>query len=287
MKPMLAASTDGSGLRYPVMVSPKLDGIRAMIVDGVVMSRKMIPIPNECVQELFGNPMLNGLDGELIVGKPTGKGVFNRTTRGVMTTTGRPDVTFYVFDDFTTPFLRFEMRLRSAQHRIKGHSACRRVVHNTVTSHDALAAREEQFLEAGYEGLMVRDPLAPYKQGRSTLKQGWLLKLKRFVDDEYEVVGYEERMHNSNEATTDGVGQRKRSTHKAGMIGRGDLGALVLRLNDRGDTFSCGTGFTDTDRKVMWATRHELIGKMAKVKHFEIGMLNKPRFPVFIGFRKD
>ena len=71
MKPMLAAKTDGKGLSYPLLASPKLDEVRALIINGVVMSRSFKPIPNAHVQELFGRPEYNGLDGELIVGSPT------------------------------------------------------------------------------------------------------------------------------------------------------------------------------------------------------------------------
>ena len=43
-------------------------------------------------------------------------------------------------------------------------------------------------------------PNAPYKQGRSTVREGYLLKVKTFLDDEATVVRFEERMHNGNEA---------------------------------------------------------------------------------------
>ena len=89
---MLAAKTDGKGLSYPLLASPKLDGVRALIINGIVMSRSFKPIPNAHVQELFGRPEYNGLDGELIVGAPTDKDVYRNTTSGVMSQAGEPDV---------------------------------------------------------------------------------------------------------------------------------------------------------------------------------------------------
>jgi DNA ligase-1 len=115
------------------------------------------------------------------------------------------------------------------------------------------------------------------------LKEGTLLKLKRFVDSEYEIVGFEERMHNGNEATKDELGNTKRSSHQENKVGRGDLGALVLRC-DAG-TFNCGTGFTDAMRAEIWANRDGYLGKLAKVKSFLIGVKTLPRFPTFLGFR--
>jgi DNA ligase-1 len=143
---------------------------------------------------------------------------------------------------------------------------------------------EEKYLNEGYEGLMVRSPNGYYKEGRSTLRDGILGKLKRFSDSEYKVVGYEERMHNGNEAKTNALGQTERSTHKENLVGRGDLGALVLELAP-GQTFNCGTGFTDEDRAEIWSNRDKYLGQMVKVKSFLIGVKDAPRFPVFLGWR--
>jgi DNA ligase-1 len=122
-----------------------------------------------------------------------------------------------------------------------------------------------------------------YKYGRATMKEGILWKLKRFADHEYEVIGFEERMHNGNVATTNELGYTERSSHQAGMVPMGTLGALVLK-HSAGD-FRCGTGFTDEQRAQIWASRESLMGRMAKIKHFEIGVKDLPRFPVFLDFR--
>ena len=54
-KPMLSASVeDVKTLRLPLLGSPKLDGIRAMVRDGVLVSRNMKPIPNVWTQRLLG-----------------------------------------------------------------------------------------------------------------------------------------------------------------------------------------------------------------------------------------
>jgi DNA ligase-1 len=160
------------------------------------------------------------------------------------------------------------------------------VVHEQVEINnlEELTTYEELYLDRGYEGVILRDPNAPYKNGRSTVNEGYLLKMKRFVDAEFEVIGYEERMHNGNEATTNELGRTKRSSHKAGKVGLGDLGALVLRGD--GFTFSVGTGFDDVTRKHLWEIRDvDLVGRLAKIKYFPIGMKEAPRHPVFLGWR--
>lgn len=62
-KPMLAAKTPGPDYRfkYPVLVSPKLDGVRAIVKDGVLLSRSLKRIPNLHCQKLFARPEFEGL----------------------------------------------------------------------------------------------------------------------------------------------------------------------------------------------------------------------------------
>lgn len=76
-KPMLGKDADFNKLRFPLLASPKLDGVRAIIINGVVMSRSLKPIPNKHIQTLFAD--CEYLDGELIVGDPTSKTVYKDT----------------------------------------------------------------------------------------------------------------------------------------------------------------------------------------------------------------
>lgn len=284
MKPMLAAATDGLNLAYPLMLSPKLDGVRCLIVDGVAMSRSLKPIPNQRIQRLFGHQALNGLDGELIVGNPSGEGVYQRTVSGVMGRSGSPDVKLMVFDDFLWP-ASFTERLDRAQQRIGRVETCEAVTHHVVDHEDDLLAHEQRYLMLGYEGVMIRSLAGPYKHGRSTLKEGWLLKLKRFADAEAEILGCQELMHNANAATTNELGHQERSSKKAGLVGMNTLGALQVRDVKTGVAFDLGTGFTAEVRKNLWLLRKTLPGKLVKYKYQPVGVKDKPRFPVFLGFR--
>lgn len=63
-RPMLSATvTEVAALRFPLLASHKLDGIRALVLGGVVVSRNLKPIPNRHVQALFGRREYEGLDG--------------------------------------------------------------------------------------------------------------------------------------------------------------------------------------------------------------------------------
>lgn len=290
-KPMLAgkAPEDLSTLRYPVLVSPKLDGIRCIIRDGVAVSRTLKPIPNLFVQEeLRGLP--HGLDGELMLADP--KATFNEIQSAIMSRDGEPNFVFWVFDWSQTDPVEFRIRLRDVQGRV-AHPRIATVSHNLVGELNTLMHFEAAYVEQGYEGAMIRDPEGPYKYGRSTTKEGYRLKLKRFEDAEAVVIGAVERMHNENDLEQDNLGHAKRSHAKAGMVPAGDLGALIVRT-PAGVEFEIGSGFTALQRVELWH-RHTyaglgsggLIGDQVTYKFQPHGVKDKPRCPVFKGFRSD
>ena len=290
LRPMLACATpkDLSQIKFPCYASLKLDGIRALICNGKVVSRTLKPIRNAHVQSILNNQNLNGLDGELIVGDPTSKSCFRDTSSGVMSEDGKPDVAYYVFDHWYLPG-QFSSRLKQAQALIETHASRDHVFlhpHVLVQSLEQLLEMEEDALALGYEGLITRSPYAEYKYGRSTLKEQGSLKVKRTLDAEAIIVGYQELLHNGNEATTDNLGLTERSSHKENKVGLNMLGAFVCQnLPDQNVEFSIGTGFTAAERQQYWDVKDQLIGKLVKYKYFPVGVKDKPRHPVFLGFR--
>lgn len=291
VRPMLAAPTKDDDLKkvtFPKLISAKVDGVRALCRrnpqtgEPEIVSRKLLLIPNKHVQYLFAREEFIGLDGELCVGPLTAKNLYTATASGVMSEEGEPDVTWQVFDiwDFDAPYA---FRAWEAKQRCRDRVYW--LPHSKVGSYEEMMEMEETFILHGFEGAMIRCPKAPYKQGRSTVKQQWLLKIKRFADGEAEVLGYAEQMRNDNEATTDETGYTKRSTHQAGKVAAGILGALRVRDVVTGIEFDVGTGFTHEQRRNLWEGRAYLVGKLIKYKHFPIGVKDKPRFPTFVGFR--
>ncbi len=291
-KPMLSATVDDvTKLRFPLLASHKLDGVRAIVRNGVLVSRNLKPIPNHHVQQLFGRSELEGLDGELIMGDPADPAAFRLTSSAVMSHEGEPAVAFYVFDlVIPDPDLTFSARLVILQAKLK--QLKRRDVklldQATVHGQDELDAFETLSLDRGYEGVMLRSKDGLYKHGRSTFKEHGLMKLKRFEDAEAKVLGFDEQLHNANEATTNALGAKERSSKKAGMVGKNTLGALrVVGLNGpyKGVEFNIGSGFDAATRDAIWAQRERWTGKVVKYKYFPIGSKDAPRFPVFLGER--
>lgn len=289
-KPMLASPADAKLLRFPLMASPKLDGIRCSIVNDVPLSRKLKPIPNRHIGRVLGaTQLLEGFDGELIVGAPTDKDVYRNTSSGVMSHDGEPEFTFWVFDIHDRPAAYFDRLdyLRDAVHRIdpvdRLSAHVKILEQQLIRGHDELAEYEERQVVAGYEGIILRDMAAHYKFGRSTVKEGYLLKLKRFEDSEAIVLDVVEEMHNGNAAEKDNLGRTKRSSAKAGKTGKGTMGTLVVRDLKTEVEFEIGTGFTAADRLAMW--QQPPINRLVKYKFFPVGVKDKPRHPVFLGFR--
>lgn len=294
-KPMLADSVELDKLKYPLLASFKYDGIRATMQNGILMSRSLKPIPNKFVQQKFKD-LPEGIDGELIAGDPNTHNVMQATSSAVM---GRSNddsnsVTFFIFDwyDPTMPFIE---RLHKAVALMQNYRGIGwYVVPQTKIHNEAeLLDFEQQALNLGYEGVMVRSIDGLYKQGRATVKQGYLLKLKRFIDAEAEIIDCYEAMENTNEAKTNALGRTERSTAKAGMVGKGTLGGFnVIGVNGEwnGVEFGTGSGLNEIDgdplnRHDLWKKRKNLPGKIIKYKYFPVGTKDAPRLPILLGFR--
>ena len=122
-----------------------------------------------------------------------------------------------------------------------------------------------QAVAGGYEGIMIKDPEAPYECKRSV---SWL-KLKPFIEVSLAVVAVEE-----------GTGKNV-----------GKLGALVCEGEDDGKRIrvNVGSGFTDSDRDSFWSSRDSLSGNIVEVRADAVTQNQDGtyslRFPRFKGFR--
>ena len=286
IRPLLSCEVPLDKVNFPIYISTKFDGIRALVIDGVVYSRSLKPIRNKHVQKLFGKPEYNGFDGELIVGDIYAKDVFQKTTSGVMSEDGTPDVTFHVFDLWSMPTFDYEYRQRELQEILLNNEEYEGVVYTTI--HKCQTVEDLEFFlnhekNVGGEGLIGRSTSGVYKYGRSTPKEQLSIKFKFFEQDEFEVVGFNERMHNTNEQKRDELGYAERSSARDGLVPTNTLGSLVLKYNDT--TFSCGTGFDDKLRKEIWDNKELYLGKLASIRYMSVGSKDLPRIPSFIGFR--
>lgn len=283
-RPMLAGTIKKiEDIKFPVLVSPKLDGFRCLKIDGKAVSRSFKPIANTYVREYIEQHFPDGIDGELMLRDKNA--TFNEISSAFRKVEGEPDFLFYVFDFITN--LSFQSRQDIVENITREHLKLVMVPHELVATYTYLLEKETDYLNCGYEGLMVRSVDGPYKQGRSTLKEGYLLKLKRFIDSEAEVIGFEEQMHNDNPKEQNELGLTSRATKKEYMKPAGILGKFLVRDLKTGVEFKIGTGdgLTQKLRKEIWTDQDKYVGSLVKYKYQDVGVKNKPRFPVWLGFR--
>ena len=290
MNPMLLCrdKPDTSALQYPVYAFPKLDGIRCLIVDGVPKTRTMKEVPNRYIREALSKPEYEGFDGELIVGDACSKSVYRDTNSVVMSHDKTDYFYYFVFDkwDDNGNFLSRYNRLVHRDHELPENIIILSGVH--CRNEEELLNYEQTCLSNGYEGVVIRNMFAKYKQGRTTMAENNTYKLKRFVDSEAEVVGMIEEMENTNEKVTNEVGQSQRSSAASGLRGKGRMGALIVRDLETNVVFQIGSGFTEEERRWFWNESGErLVGVplIIKYKSFMIGVKDKPRHPIYLGLR--
>lgn len=287
-KPMLAPSEvleDFDSIKYPVLASPKLDGIRCLIIGGKAMSRTFTAIPNRHIQsKLQGLP--NGLDGELMV-----TGAFSDVQSAIMSEDGTPDFKYYVFDYVSSSLTRpYDERMTELT-SLALPDFCIKVLPHLIENAETMRHYFTECLRLGTEGAMVRTLKGPYKCGRCTFNQGWLLKVKEFKDSEARVIGFEEQLSNNNVATKDVQGKTKRSSHKANMVPAGTLGKfLVEEIGDtpwKGKRFAIGTGvgLDQALRQKIWDNQADYLGKIVTYKYQPHGTKDLPRLPIWKGFR--
>jgi DNA ligase 1 len=290
-RPLLAvALEDIDNIKYPQYCTPKYDGIRCLIINGQAVSRNFKPQPNVYIRTYLSDVLPTGLDGELVL---KGNKSFNDVQSKVMSFDGEPEFEYHIFDyvkdDLNKPYLD---RMEDLKDWYKYFSndpfykdKFKLILPKKINNKDELLAYETKCLEDGFEGIMLRKPDGKYKCGRSTNKEGILLKLKRFIDSEAKITGFLERFHNENEQESDEFGLSKRSSCKANLSLAGTLGKVVVVDLKTNIEVKVGTGFNDELRQEIWDNQDKYLGQVIKYKYQEVGVKEKPRFPVFLGFR--
>lgn len=305
LRPMLAAKFDEAKVAKHLVqdgylcVQPKIDGMRVLLDAGVPRSRSWKEWTNRAIRAwaadmgAFGH----GWDGEMIPGLKNDPNIFRDAMSLMRAEDGGTEFTYYLFDNYLRPNWNFMSRRQELLDKVTdatafGEGYVVKLVHcptEQVTTMEELYAKEAEYLEAGWEGLIIRRWVSGYKYNRATATDGWLTKMKRFEDAEAEIIGVEPRYHNANEATTSALGYTARSAHKGNLIAEECLGAFNVQLVSNPEVkFNIGVlkGVTLGEKEKMWAKRDQLIGRIITFKHQGYGGgYDAPRTPVFHGFR--
>lgn len=306
MKPSLAEDAILDKVKFPAICQPKLDGVRAMNLKGTLTGRSLDPFEGYGITEYFSQPEFIGLDGEMILGPdPSGDRLCSLTTgamgrfKGV---TEMADLHWWVFDLVTeaTVGLPYKDRCMLLREKVKGlnHSRIHLMPSCRVPNADELDQVIADHSNAGYEGTIIRNPEALYKEGRATKKNQELWRVKPWGDFEILVTGLTEGQKNENEAKTNTLGRTERSSAKAGMAPNGEVGSIQgtlvkdLVVNGGAKTIPAGTLITAGSGKLtqaeaahLWQYPDEIVGHYVKVKTMTYGIKDLPRFPTFESLR--
>ena len=279
---------DYSLIPFPVYASPKEDGFRAMVQGGVLVSRNGLPIRNKELQARYGRAAYEGLDGELTAGPPNGAEVFNRTSKIVTKATADAmDVRFNVIDYMASKnAVQFSLEqrisvLKANYSKYEGDPTIQVIPQTLIKTITQLKAYEQRTLKQGYEGVMLRRadqgvyPQKPGKENRSTLREFYLVRMKRFENADAVIVSVRPLEHNMNTGRTDAG---KRSSKKAGMVvDATKVGSATLRDCKTGKTFDTNIGAERLRTWAGWKDEKKWKGVKVRYRYQLCGTIDKPR----------
>lgn len=309
MRPMLAEDFEESKLHFPLGAQAKIDGVRGLNMLGKLTGRSLKTHKNKYTTSFYSRSCLIGLDGELAAEYECHPDLCRITSSALSTIEGTPYTLWWLFDyvTFETKKLSYEERYNALVEKVRGLYH----IDNEVWQHlrvipmqichnlEELLAFENKCLEMGFEGVCIRRLDGKHKEGRSTVREGGLLRIKRFIESEALVLSIEEGEENCNDAQVNELGKQFRSSHKSNMMPNGQLGSMTCQVlkdvfdpvtkvkvlsKDQIITVSPGNIPHDM-RKLYWEHPELIVHHVVKFKFFPKGIKDKPRFPTAITIR--
>ena len=277
IKPMLAHKYNPDKFQYPGYIQPKLDGVRCIFTKDGAFSRTGKQFMNVSHLEYDLHPIFARypdlmLDGELYNHdlKDDFEKIISLVRKTKPTDEHRGEaadlVQYHIYDLyndsnkgmwFSTYTKRLNM-IKSIESSLSFKQSKSLYVIDTDAVVDEDTAREfhRDYLAKGYEGSILRDPAAHYKNTRSY----GLMKFKDFDDAEATIIGYE-------------MGQGKRY---------GTLGKFIMQ-DDEGIQFGCppGKGYNYEDLADMAKNITDYIGERATFTYFQRTKAGSYRHPLF------
>lgn len=288
LQPHKACDAKLEKLKFPMLAMPKVDGVRALHINGQFQGRTLTRFANRNLG-CFSHPVLNGFDGELVYGDWTSQSLCRDTTSGTNTINGPSGEGFvwYVFDDLSRPELKYLDRLYSVRERIRalharGMHYIQPMPYEHITNLDECLVIHAKHVGRGFEGTILRSPFGLHKDGRATVSENAFLRIKDFVEEEALVLSVEEGSKNMNEATLDNLGHTKRSTHQENKVPNGMVGRLICKDLKTDQTITVAPGrMTHAERVLYFEQPHLIVGQYVKYKVMPHGRKDLPRFPTF------
>ena len=255
---------------YPAIVQRKFDGVRCLASikpDGTVslMSRKGKEFPH--LDHIRSDIAENGnarvvLDGELYSDTLTFQelvGLVRRVTLKPGNNEQMFEVSLRVYDCINLDSEPdFSERYKTITEITRGSTYLSLVENVVVENESEIHVAQAQFVSEGYEGAMVRNFTGAYAIGKRSAN---LQKVKTFIDDEFEIVGFSEAIGN-------------------------DAGTVIwVCQTQNGDEFSVRPRGTREEKRAYFDNGSDYIGQFLTVRYQELTDEGIPRFPVGISIR--
>jgi DNA ligase 1 len=296
-KPMLAPNEviDIKTLKYPLLVSYKLDGIRCIFKDGEMYSRALKQFPNVQLRARFEHLKKFSkdrgiiLDGELLAKSLT----FNELS-GITRQLDKElpdDLEFYCFDaieneNYNQPF-RDRTFLLDNLFTGRNPNYYTTISQWAIHQSDEIAGLYENALAWGCDGLILRDPEGKYKFGRGTVKEGLIFKMKPFQTFDAKIIDVIQgtEVREGAEKKINELGRSVTSKKLADRVLIEKASAFVVKYEDK--DLKVSIAMTDKEKEEVWINRANYIGRTIEYKGMLVGSKDLPRHPVFLRFRDD
>ena len=273
--------------QFPMLGTPKKDGVRGYTKNGCVYSKSNKLIPNQHIQRLLPTLLSDGFDFELFV-----SGGFNATTSVVMGHSAAiDDLEIYVFD-YVSPNHEIVSYLERCKYlnRLKQNWAEEKVhflLPVVINNPEQLATYYNLCIAQGDEGIVLRKPSGGYKFGKSTVLEQLMLRVTGEATSEATIIGLNEEMENTNESFISETGRSKKSKAQAGLIPTGLLGSFTVRdlYSEVVFDLTASNGINKQQQRDYWNDRDNLMIRIVKYAYKSHGTVDKPRQPKFLGFR--
>jgi hypothetical protein len=256
------------GLTFPRIAQPKLNGVRCLTLmkDNVIFSSrggKIYTLPHlvETFAEYYHK--ISGASGSSLVfdGELYVHGLPLQTISGIARLEkdpkGRKDIIeYHIYDIFDLEQLEVSNEQRDSARGIilyelnKINPKIKIVDSMYVDSHEEVKLKHDEFVRLGYEGAILRHPNAAYQIG---WRDEALIKVKEFIDEEFEIVGCEVDP----------------------QIGMGSF-IFILQNDQTEDTFGARPTGTIEQKEFWYKNIKKYIGKKGTVRYFERSIDNIP-----------
>ena len=265
-------------------MTPKLDGLRAVFHSdkGILLSRNNKEFKGfeaiESFLKAFCNEKgISHIDGELF-----NKSIPFQTIQSIATKEKHPrkdELLLNVFAIIGSDIVSDEVmnatmvKLEQEVRRYGLEDVIEVLVPKKVDNGDVVKTCQD-FIEKGFEGIMLRNPDKHYNFGRSQD----LLKVKLFTEDDFVVTGIFEG-EGKYKGMLGGIYVENVKT-KISRDAFNEIEAIPGSIKSR-----CGSGFSDEDRQTM---SEDMIGKVVNIKYQGLtDDCSSLRFPIFLGVKED